>query len=67
MRTNHWSLIIDALTFTENCCWKKTKNSWQKAAEAIDKTLLFQLQVLRIQQLLMQNIIDRQKVNVMQL
>jgi hypothetical protein len=49
---------------------EEEKKSWQKATEAIDKTLLFQLQVLRIQQLLMQDMIDmidRQKVNVMQL
>jgi hypothetical protein len=37
MRTNHWSLFIAPLIFTENCCWKKKKRSWQKAAEAIDK------------------------------
>jgi hypothetical protein len=36
MRTNHWSLFIAALIFTENCCLEK-KKSWQKAAEAIDK------------------------------
>jgi len=42
-------------------------NSWQNAAEATNKTLLFQLQVLRTEQLLMQDIIDRQKANVMQL
>jgi hypothetical protein len=46
---------------------EEEKKSWHKAAEATSKTLLFQLQVLRIQQLLMQDIIDRQKANIMQL
>jgi hypothetical protein len=46
---------------------EEEKNSWQNAPEAIDKTLLFQLQVLRIQQLLMQDIVDGQKANGMQL
>jgi hypothetical protein len=46
---------------------EEEENSWQKAADATNKTLLFHLQVPKIEQLLMQDIKDRQKANVMQL
>jgi len=48
MRTNHWSLFIAALIFTENCCLEEKKNPGKKLQKPLTKNLLFQLQVLRV-------------------